>query len=569
MGGNPTRPLFAICFAALTIAARLPFLLTGKIPFDSDEAVEGLMARHVLNGELPAFFWGQAFKGVPEVYASAGAFAIFGSSVTILKGVTLVFFAAFVALNFILLDKVASRWLAVASSLLLIAAPPALVFWSLDASAEYVLIMLLGTTLLLLCWRFTEPGASLEGTPYLLAIGLVIGAGLWVHQLFVVYLLPLGAIVSRQGKWWKEFRPATLNRFALGLGAIAGIYITLGVIAFLSNGFSLQLGSVTISATAPQKLARIALAILVLAAIIQMASSTTSAHAHQVLRRHWPLAVGFLIGYSPVFLYSLLVEPARSPARVANLRQLVAAAPDILGNIVPILAGFKIPPTSERLHLPAIAVIPGAAALAGYLLIALRRLTADFFALFVVFFPLLFLASGAYLDTQSYRYFIPWYAGLSVAWAVGSRTLARRVRLKPRTREVRLKPDTTYRNTTYRDAAYRDTTYHDTTYHRVIATLIVCAIAGIHIWQQAAWYNKLQPDTQSLATIDCLRRHGIQGGYAEYWTAYKLTFLADERIIIAPTDGIDRYPQYTDYVKSLPERQQVRLKADTTDCRPD
>ena len=45
MGGNRSRPLFAICFAALTIAARLPFLLTGKIPFDSDEAVEGLMAR--------------------------------------------------------------------------------------------------------------------------------------------------------------------------------------------------------------------------------------------------------------------------------------------------------------------------------------------------------------------------------------------------------------------------------------------------------------------------------------------------------------------------------------------
>ena len=107
------------------------------------------MARHVLNGELPAFFWGQAFKGVPEVYASAGAFALFGSSVTVLKAVTLAFFAVYVGLNFLLLDKVASRWIAVSASSLLIAAPPALVFWSLDASAEYVLIMLLGTALLL------------------------------------------------------------------------------------------------------------------------------------------------------------------------------------------------------------------------------------------------------------------------------------------------------------------------------------------------------------------------------------------------------------------------------------
>ncbi len=107
MGKKDSRPLFALLFAALTIAVRLPFLITGKIPFDSDEAVEGLMARHVLNGELPAFFWGQAFKGVPEVYVSAGMFAAFGSSVMALKSVTLAFFATYVGLNFVLLDKLA------------------------------------------------------------------------------------------------------------------------------------------------------------------------------------------------------------------------------------------------------------------------------------------------------------------------------------------------------------------------------------------------------------------------------------------------------------------------------
>ena len=74
-------------------------------------------------------------------------------------------------------------------------------FWSLDASAEYVLIMLLGTALLLLCLRPPEgstTGAEVERTeqkaqpPRLFAIGLVVGLGLWVHQLFVVYLIPLG-----------------------------------------------------------------------------------------------------------------------------------------------------------------------------------------------------------------------------------------------------------------------------------------------------------------------------------------------------------------------------------------
>jgi hypothetical protein len=290
----------------------------------------------------------------------------------------------------------------------------------------------------------------------------------------------------------------------------------------------LQIGSITISATAPQKMARIAVAILALAATVQLATTSGGSLMRRTLRPYGIAAAGFVVGYSPVVIYSVLIEPARSPARVATLQQLLAAAPDILGNIVPILAGFKIA-TTERLPLPVAAAVPGAAALAAYLWISRRTLSVNFFALFVVIFPLLFLASGAYLDTQSYRYFVPWYAGLSVAWAAGSYALASMVRLEPGT------------------AHYRS----------VIASAIVAAIVGVHVWQQVIWYRKLQPDTQSLATIECLMRNGIRGGYAEYWTAYKLTFLAQERIVIAPTDGIDRYPRYTEFVRSLPPGERI------------
>ncbi|HET9469058.1 MAG TPA: hypothetical protein VFO48_11625, partial [Vicinamibacterales bacterium] len=343
MGGNPSRPLFALFFALAAVVARLPFLVSGKIPFDSDEAIEGLMARHVLEGELPVFFWGQAFKGVPEVYLSAGAFALFGSSVTVLKSVTLVLFASYVALNFVLLDRLISRWVAAAASVLLIAAPPALVFWSLDASVDYVMIMLLGTILLLLCVRplAAHTAHATYATFATFPIGLVIGIGFWVHQLFIVYLIPLAIMFTVRRQPWTRIELRRANKLAMAIAAIAGIYLLLGVIAFLFGGFSVQLGSVAISATAPQKMARIAVGIAALAVLVQLASTSTSAQVRDGVRRYWRAAAGFLIGYSPVILYSLFVEPARSPARVANLQQLVAAAPDMFGNIVPILAGFK------------------------------------------------------------------------------------------------------------------------------------------------------------------------------------------------------------------------------------
>jgi hypothetical protein len=549
------RALFALSVAAVAIAARLPFLISGKIPFDSDEAVEGLMARHVLNGELPAFVWGQAYKGVPEAYASAVVFAMFGSSVAGLKSVTLGFFALYVALNFILLDRIASRWIAIAGSLLLVFAPPAFVLWSLSASAEYVLVMLLGTILLLLCLRLEGTGraetnrSKTDGATggahrakgVLFGIGLVAGLGLWVHQLFVVYLLPVLSIHTLRSEWWARGDLGRPKKVAVFLGALAVLYLTLGLIAFVTGGFSIPLASHTISATAPQKLFRIAVGFAGLAVLAHVLSRTTAARARAFGSRYWPLATGVCFGYLPVVLYSVLVEMARSPVRIGDLADLAHAAPDIIGNIVPILAGFKLA-TTERLAVPLATAVPAAAALAGYLWINRGRLArflrlsskdasiaGDFFPLFVLFVPALFVIGGVYIDTQSYRYLIPWYAGVSVAWATGALTLTKE--------------------------------------RRRLAAAVVVAIAAVHSWQQWLWYQKLVPDSQSLVTIDCLKRNGIRGGSAEYWTSYKLTFLSLEEVIIAPIDGVDRYPRYTEIVRTLPEHQKVRLKPDTTNCK--
>ena len=96
---NGRRFLQLLLIAALVIVSRAPFLLHGDRFFDSDEAVEGLMARHVLEGEHPAFLWGQRYKGVPEVYLAAAVFAVAGPSVIALKSVTLACFALFVCLQ--------------------------------------------------------------------------------------------------------------------------------------------------------------------------------------------------------------------------------------------------------------------------------------------------------------------------------------------------------------------------------------------------------------------------------------------------------------------------------------
>ena len=43
------------------------------------------MARHVLDGELSAFFWGQGYGGTQEVLATAPLFALFGTSTVLMR----------------------------------------------------------------------------------------------------------------------------------------------------------------------------------------------------------------------------------------------------------------------------------------------------------------------------------------------------------------------------------------------------------------------------------------------------------------------------------------------------
>ncbi len=47
------------------------------------------------------------------------------------------------------------------------------------------------------------------------------------------------------------------------------------------------------------------------------------------------------------------------------------------------------------------------------------------------------------------------------------------------------------------------------------------------------------------AVLPILESHGLAGGYARYWDAYKATFLDRERLVFVPYMGWDRYPPYS------------------------
>jgi len=117
-------PLMAI--VALAVALRLVLLAAGAFSFNSDEAVLTLMARHILQGERPAFFYGQTYMGSLDAYLLAGAFALLGESILVERLVQVILYALIVLVGYGVAWRIAGNRRGALTTALLFAVPPVL-----------------------------------------------------------------------------------------------------------------------------------------------------------------------------------------------------------------------------------------------------------------------------------------------------------------------------------------------------------------------------------------------------------------------------------------------------------
>lgn len=91
--------------AALGLVLRILFIVSPGHVLDSDHAVVYLMAKHVLDGEFPAFFWGQSYGGTLLQTTAGLAMAVFGARIEVLAIVSSLWFL----LCAVLLRAIATR----------------------------------------------------------------------------------------------------------------------------------------------------------------------------------------------------------------------------------------------------------------------------------------------------------------------------------------------------------------------------------------------------------------------------------------------------------------------------
>ncbi len=86
MSPRLTFRLVLVLLAGLVVFRAFPFVWWPSTHFDSDQAIVGLMAKHISEGRaFPLYFYGQHYMLAVEAYLAAPVMAVIGATVTALK----------------------------------------------------------------------------------------------------------------------------------------------------------------------------------------------------------------------------------------------------------------------------------------------------------------------------------------------------------------------------------------------------------------------------------------------------------------------------------------------------
>src|SRR5579859_2032399 len=206
-----------LCVALVVgLGLRLAVIASPLGEIDGDEAVVGLMARHIaFLGDRPVFYYGQPYLGSLEAFSAAPLFRLFNSSTVLLKLIPTGYSLGFLAVSAVLARRLFGTGAALATAAYL-ALPPAMwAVWSTKARGGYAELLFLGQALVLV----TLALAQSRRRRVALLWGLLAGLAFWTHLLAVVYLLPAAIylVLARRARW------SAAELGLLGVGSVLGM----------------------------------------------------------------------------------------------------------------------------------------------------------------------------------------------------------------------------------------------------------------------------------------------------------------------------------------------------------
>ncbi|MBE9475218.1 MAG: hypothetical protein IMY85_10040 [Chloroflexi bacterium] len=175
-------------------ALKVGLLLAGAVPFNADEAIVALMARHILEGERPVFFYGQSYMGSLDAYLISGMFKLIGNQVWGVRFVQIGLYSLTIITTALLGKQLTGKWKVGVLAAWFLALPNiSTTLYTTVSMGGYGEMLLIGNLILLTTLKIVRDLSNSEEKisfiPWF-GLGFLSGFGLWVFGLTLVYSIP-------------------------------------------------------------------------------------------------------------------------------------------------------------------------------------------------------------------------------------------------------------------------------------------------------------------------------------------------------------------------------------------
>ena len=452
-----SRVLWMAALAALAIARSAVFVWWPQSQFDADQAVTGLMAKHIAElRAFPVFWYGQTYMLGVESWLAAPLFALFGASVTALKLPLLAMHVVIALLLFRLLTRETglSEARAASATLVFVLAAPI-------TAAHFV----------------TANGGNVEPALYVLLLwmlrhrpvwmGVILGVG-FLNREFTIYgaFALLAIDLGRR----TLFTAAAVRKYAVAFGVAAVVWVAFTGLRQVSSAAGPGTSVADIhSALAGNNLLQVAERLC-------MDPRGIATGIGRIFTVHWPE------------LFGLESQPLTDFGIESAVRQGMTGSAWLLVPLFGIpfvrisLSRGAADPRFARTGMPDAClylIVVAAFSIAGYL-----------------------VGRCGVIDFYTMRYEL-----LSVLGAAGLAGWYLRIE--------RSRPLLAVWGACY------------------AAVLAISIVAHARLIREYVTHAPIAPKQELIEALDA---RGIKYGYTDYWTAYYVTFLTRERIILSPED---------------------------------
>jgi hypothetical protein len=183
----------AVVVDGVVFGAFLHAWYLGHSALDSDEAVAGMIAEAILHGHNSTFFWGSIYGGTAEQYVVAALFALFGASALVLNATA----ALLAAVAAVLTWRVARRlvrapWVAAMAGLLTWVGPEAWLSYSTTEEGFRRVTMIAGLACVLYALRILD---GKRRPAEFVGLGLAAGIGWWSSPELAYFFVPTAGLL--------------------------------------------------------------------------------------------------------------------------------------------------------------------------------------------------------------------------------------------------------------------------------------------------------------------------------------------------------------------------------------